>query len=409
MQEVFKYIDSNKRKLVETTKKLVSIKTTNPPAENYGKIVDFIEAYCKKLGLKTRRIETTKSLLKKFGIKDDEKRINLLALWDNKAKRRLHINGHYDVVPVTSNWKTDPFKPVVRQGKLYGRGTEDMKANISSYLMAVEALKIAKKVPKCNIEFSFTPDEETGSATGFKYLVESQAIDPDYAIGEGYSNNFASYGNKGIAWFRIEVLGRSCHSCEPHKGVNSFEKMVKVANELIKLKNVIIKRKTEFNTMTSLDRHATMVMGGELYGSNKKTNIVPDRSVFSVDRRILPEETLADAKSEIVSVIDRLKKKDKDLKVNVKVLAKEPAAVFEGKNPLTETFSKSVKKVLGRTPKFALLAGATDMRFLLRRGVPCIGYSVDGGNTAHSDIEHIKIKSLIETTKVFADLIVNIE
>jgi len=407
MKQVYRYIDANRERLVGLTKDLVKIPTVNPPGENYEKIVSLIEKKCIKLGLKTKRIETPRSILKKSGIKPISKRINLIARWDIGAKKTLHLNGHYDVVPATSSWKTDPFKPIVKAGRLYGRGVEDMKANIASYLMAVEALKVAGVEPGCNIEFSFTPDEETGGATGFAYLVKSGIVKPDYAIGEGYHNSFASYGNKGIAWFKIEIFGKSSHSCEPYKGINSFEKMILVANELLKLKEKVAKRSTSFKTKRPVDRHPTMVMGGELYGGSK-TNIVPDKSVFTIDRRILPEESVADVKNEIIAAVNRLKKKDKDLKVKVNVITAEAAAVLKGKSALFDTFSRSIKKVKGKEGKLALLSGATDMRFLIRKGVPCIGYSVDGGNTCHCDNEYVKIKSLIDTTKVFADAIASI-
>ncbi|NQT95929.1 MAG: M20 family metallopeptidase [Candidatus Omnitrophica bacterium] len=402
-----RYIEANKNRLVGLLKEFVSIATVNPPGDNYVRMVSVLEKHCRRIGLKTKRVIVPKHELKKYGVSQGEERVNLIARWDTGAKKTLHINGHYDVVPATSNWLTDPFKPLIKNNRVYGRGTEDMKANIASYLMAIEALKAKEIVPKCNIELSFTPDEETGGKTGFAYLVNKGKVKCDYAIGEGYHGNFTSYGNKGIIWFKIEVLGKSCHSSEPHKGINAFEKMILIASELVKLKGKISKRKTLYSTKKSIDRHPTMVMGGELYGGNK-TNIVPDKAVFSVDRRVLPEENMADAKKEILSVINRLKKKDKDLRVKVHIDSSERPAVCGRKNALVDLFSKSIKKVIGKRGKSALLAGATDMRFLIRKGVPSIGYSVDGGNTCHCDNEYIKIKSLVDTTKVFADVIANI-
>jgi len=312
------------------------------------------------------------------------------------------------VVPATSKWKTEPFKPVIKGGKVYGRGVADMKGNIACTLMAIESLKQSGVDPKCNIEVSFTPDEETGGRSGFGYLVKKGIIKPDFAICEGYSNDFASYGNKGLIWFKIEVRGKSCHSCEPYNGINSFEKMVSVANELMKLGRKIVKRKTEFKTKKEIDRHPTMTMGGELYGGHK-TNIVPDRSVFTIDRRVLPEESMEDVKREILSAIDRLKKKDRDLNVKVKVLNQEGPVASNENNALSKEFKRSIRKVLNKKGKVALLAGATDIRFLIRKGVPCLGYSPDGGDSCHCDNEYVKIRSLVSTTKIFADVMANLK
>ena len=404
MENVFRYIDKNRDRLIKLTKELVSIETVNPPGKNYEEIVKFLELQCKRLGLKTRRSIVPASECKKHNAGDGSKRINLIASWDTGSKKRLHINGHYDVVPAIGKWDTDPFKPVVKNNRIYGRGTEDMKANIAATIMAIEALKKHSIKPGCNIELSFTPDEETGGKTGFGYLVKKNIIRPDYAISEGYHRDYISYGNKGLVWFKIEVLGKSSHGSQPQKGINSFEKMIKLANELIKLKNKVSKRKTKFHTKDSATRSSTMMMGGELWGGSK-TNIVPDRSCFTIDRRFLPEENISDVKKEITQVIDRLRKKDKDLHVKVTVVGEEDSVVSDEKSKLFTEFKKSVRKVIKKQPKCALLAGATDIRFLIRKGIPCLGYSVDGAVTAHSDNEFVYIKSLLDTTKIFADII----
>jgi len=402
------FIDKNKNKLIRLTMQLVSISTTNPPGENYDKIVDFIEKYCKRLSLDTKRIITPKAELKKHKISAGSERINLIARWDAGAQRTLHINSHYDVVPATSSWKTDPFKPVLKRGKLYGRGTEDMKANIAAVLIAIEALKTSGIKPKCNIELSFTPDEEIGGRTGFGYLARKNIINPDYAISEGHCNDYISCGNKGIAWFKIEIRGKSCHSSEPHKGINAFEKMIFAANEFLLLKKSIEKRKTLFSTKSQKSRFSTMMMGGEVWGG-QKTNIVPDRICFTIDRRFLPEENIEDVKREISDLIRKLKKRDKDLNIEAHLVSEEPSVVSDEKNVLFKEFKRSVRNILKKRPKCALLSGATDIRFLIRKGIPCLGYSVDGAGSGHSDNEFVYVKSLIDTAKIFANVISNLK
>ncbi len=408
MDQVLQFIDKNKNKLIKLTMQLISIPTDNPPGKNYDKITDFIEKYCKRLALDTKRIITPKSELKKYKINAGSERINLIARWDVDAQRTLHINSHYDVVPATSSWKTDPFKPVLKRGKLYGRGAEDMKANIAAVLIAIEALGACGIKPKCNIELSFTPDEETGGRTGFGYLVRKNIIKPDYAISEGYCNDYISCGNKGIAWFNIEIKGRSCHGSEPYKGINAFEKMIFVANEFLLLKKSIEKRKTCFSTKSQKNRFSTMMMGGEVWGG-QKTNIVPDRMCFTIDRRFLPEENIEDVKKEISNLIRKLKKKDKYLDIEAHLMSEEDSVVSDEKSILFKEFKKSAKNILGKKPKCALLSGATDIRFLIRKGIPCLGYSADGAGSAHSDNEFVYIKSLINTTKIFADIISNLK
>jgi succinyl-diaminopimelate desuccinylase len=403
---IFEYIDKNKNRLLGLLGDLVAIPTINPPGMNYGKIVSFIEDYCRSLGLKTKKIHVPAKELKRHGITGSQ-RINLLAAWDVRAKKTLHINGHYDVVPASPCWRTDPFKAVAKGNRIYGRGTEDMKANIAATLFAIEALKKNNALPGCNIELSFTPDEETGGRTGFGYLVEKGMVKADYAISEGYSRDFIAYGNKGLVWFKIDIKGRACHSSEPHKGINAFEKMVEVVNALMQLNKKISSRKTLYKVKSPQNRASTMVLGGEILGGIK-ANIVPDSCTFMIDRRFLPEENLDDVKREIIDTIGKLKKKDRDLDVEISVMSEEDSVVSDESSVLFEKFKKSAQRVLGMPVKCALMAGATDIRFLIRKGIPCLGYSVDGDNTAHSDNEFVYAKSVMDTAKIFADIIKNL-
>ncbi|KPK42592.1 MAG: hypothetical protein AMJ78_01910 [Omnitrophica WOR_2 bacterium SM23_29] len=406
MERVFRHIDSKKDDIVSFTKELISIPTVNPPGENYERIVKVLEKRLKSLGFSTRRYSTPPNILKRYKVKGGSPRITLIARWNVGAKKTLHINGHYDVVPVTSNWKTDPFKPVIKDGKLYGRGAEDMKGDIACALFAVEALKSQGMMPKVNIEFSFVPDEETGGETGLGYIINKGIINPDYALGEGYWKDYVSIGNKGVLWLEIEVKGRSCHGSSPHKGINAFEKMIDVAGAIRNLETKISKRKTKYATLDCRDRYATLVIGGEMKGG-LKINVVPDKSVFTIDRRILPEENLDKAEEEIRKAITHLKKRDKSLNVNMRIITKDIPVVVDNKIILT-AMGRAIKVVFKKRPKFAIQPGGTDLRFFIKRGIPAVGYGPYGGGKFHADDEHVFVDSLPKTTKVFAQFMMNL-
>ncbi|MDD5504868.1 MAG: M20 family metallopeptidase [Candidatus Omnitrophica bacterium] len=404
----FAYIKKEKAELIKLTSRLIEIPTFNPPGVNYEKMVDFIEQYCRSLGLRTSRYEVPAARLKKYNISGGSKRINLIAFWDAGAKKTLHINGHYDVVPAGSSWASDPFKAVIKNNKIYGRGSEDMKSNIAAVLFAIKALKQCGIGPGCNIELSFTPDEEIGGRTGFGYLVDKGIVAPDYAISEGYNNEFISYGNKGLAWFKIDIIGRACHSSEPYNGINAFEKMADAVKTLRQLNKKISSRKTRYKVKDARNRYSTMVLGGEIAGG-AKANIVCDSCSFMIDRRFLPEENLDDVKDEITGVFKTLAKKDKQFKFRITMLSEEDSVVSDEKNALFKEFKSSINRVLKKKARCVLMAGATDIRFLIRKGVPCLGYSVYGAHTAHCDNEFIYVKSLVDTTKIFADIIYNLK
>jgi succinyl-diaminopimelate desuccinylase len=395
------YLEANRERVVGLLSKLIEIPTVNPPGENYEEMVCFLEKECKKLGLSTRKYVTPKNVLDKFGVKGGSRRISLVADLNVGANKTFHINSHYDVVPVTDKWKTDPFKAVIKGNKVYGRGSEDMKANIAGVLFALKALRCCGIRPKINLQLSFTPDEEIGGRTGLGYLVEKGFVKADYAMSEGYSGNYISMGNKGVLWAEVEVIGKSAHGSMPHKGVNSFERMNAVVNELEKLKSKILERKTRYNMRDAISKKPSFVMGGFLEGG-VNVNVVPGMTKFSIDRRLIPEENIEIAKKEIEDVIKKFNAGYKDSKVNVKFVSQGSPAISRKDNAFFKIAADSIESITGKKANFSVMPGATDMRYFMWKGIPSLGYSAGGGEKWHSDNEFVCIDSLVDTAKVFA-------
>ncbi len=395
------YLEANRERVVGLLSKLIEIPTVNPPGENYEEMVCFLEKECKKLGLSARKYVTPKNMLDKFGVKGGSRRISLVADLNAGANKTFHINSHYDVVPVTDKWKTDPFKAVIKGNKVYGRGSEDMKANIAGVLFALKALRCCGIKPKINLQLSFTPDEEIGGRTGLGYLVEKGFVKADYAMSEGYSGNYISMGNKGVLWAEVEVIGKSAHGSMPHKGVNSFERMNAVVNELEKLKSKILKRKTRYNMRDAISKKPSFVMGGFLEGG-VNVNVVPGMTKFSIDRRLIPEENIEIAKKEIEGIIKKFNAGYKDSKVNVKFVSQGSPAISRKDNAFFKIVADSIELITGKKANFSVMPGATDMRYFMWKGIPSLGYSAGGGEKWHSDNEFVCIDSLVDTAKVFA-------
>jgi len=121
------------------------------------------------------------------------------------ARRTLHFNAHYDVVPVSGQWRNGgAFSGAVEGGWIYGRGTADMKGSIASLLMAVQALRATRTAPRLNLEISFTADEETDSELGAGWLVKHGPIAPDYAVVmEGGEGDKVCCGHNGTLWLEV--------------------------------------------------------------------------------------------------------------------------------------------------------------------------------------------------------------
>ena len=394
------YLRANKKYAIRLVSRLIEIPTINPPGENYEEMVSFLEGECRKLGLTARKYITPKRVLGEYGVKGGSKRISLVADLDEGYRKTFHINFHYDVVPATNKWLTDPFRAMIKDGRIYGRGSEDMKGTIASVLFALKAMKECNIKPKINIQLSFTPDEEIGGRTGLGYLVGEGLVKADYAMSEGYSGSYISVGNKGVLWAEIEVIGKSAHGSTPHKGVNSFERMNMLVDELGKLKNKILKRKTRYNMRDAISKNATFVMGGLLEGG-VKINVVPGIAKFSIDRRLIPEENINAAKKEIEAVIKKFNKRHKDSKVNIRFVSQGSPAISKRDGAFFKIASDAIKATTGRKANFSVMSGATDMRYFMWKGIPSLGYSASGGEKWHSDNEYVYIDSLADTACIY--------
>ncbi|MCW8129312.1 MAG: ArgE/DapE family deacylase [Planctomycetota bacterium] len=401
---VQKRIEALKPDLVAFTKDFCRIATVNPPGNQYLACAKFLEKKLHALGMKTRLLRVPPKVQAKLvpGL-DKYPRYNLIARWDVGAKKTLHYTGHYDVVPPTSGWKTDPFAPYVRGDKLIGRGTVDMKACDAASIFAVQALMDCKVTPPWNLELSFTADEETGGYAGLGWVVKSKAIKPDAAVLlEGGSGEQIGYAHRGVLWLNVTVIGRAAHASNPKAGINALEKACALIRELQTLEPVYAKRRSRFQA-NKMARRPTMMIGG-VSGGGGKINTIPDRFTFSIDRRLLPEDDLAAVKAEIMRVIARAQRKDKDLKVEVAY----PLYVAPGWTDPQAAILKAARAahtaVTGRKNGLRMTGGFTDMHWLTNDGkVPTVGYGC-GGAGAHSDFEWVGIRSMVETCKIYAEI-----
>jgi succinyl-diaminopimelate desuccinylase len=160
VSELLAAVDDLRDDLIELLQALIQIPTVNPPGERYEEFVAEFQARLDALGYATEihRVPTA-DLPTLAPLGEGGPRPNLLATLHHGAGPTIHLNGHYDVVPVGNNWTTDPFGGELRDGWIYGRGAADMKSGLAAQVIAVEALR--RVGFKGTIVQSAVPDEET--------------------------------------------------------------------------------------------------------------------------------------------------------------------------------------------------------------------------------------------------------
>ena len=405
------YLDRHASELTALLQRLVSLPTVNPPGENYDAITTLLTQEMRATGLDTKRFTLPRSLMRKHLAPEqqDFPRYNVLGkLRSFAAAKTIHFNAHYDVVPVSGQWRHEsPFSGRVDGGWLYGRGSADMKGSIASCLLALRSLRACGVKPKLNIEVSFTADEETDSALGTGWLVEHAPIKPDYAIVmEGGERGSVCCGHNGVVWLEVTVHGRAAHGSLPELGVNALEKMSALVLALGDYQRRLTRRK--FTTPERKVMHPTLNVGGVFSsGDGGKINTVPALARFSIDRRVIAVETVASAEHETRAFLASAARQIPGCRITVAKVSDNHPCYHAPTHPFFTAMAASVTKVRRAPTAFNVSTGFNDMHFFAHHlKIPTLGYG-PGGQNEHAIDERARVRDLVNTAKIYADLLAN--
>jgi succinyl-diaminopimelate desuccinylase len=397
---LLKTIDEMRDEIIGLTADFVKIPTVNPPGNKYLEFTDFYIAKTKEFGLEAQLIKVPKKKVDEMGY--DLPRTNALAkLKGNKGTPVLHMNGHFDVVPVGSRWTVDPFGAEIRDGKMYGRGASDMKGSVAAQLMAAVAIKRADISLEGTIVCSATCDEETGGQLGAGYIVDKGYADADFGINSDCGPaDTISLGHRGAMWLEITTKGKTSHGSVPHKGINAVEKMAGVIIELMKLRESFKEKVSAMPLLDPLTKHPTLTIGGTIQGGIK-TNVIPDSCAMTIDRRVIYEETPEEARKEVELVLSQMAEKDPEFRYETKLVNRIEPSYTPEDSEIIKVLKKNVKSIGGKEAKISYGAGYTDM-WLFNKIMPMAHYGVNTSGQAHTANEYLDLDDLITGTKVIA-------
>ncbi|SRR5258708_3646862 len=404
-------LDHHSADLIRVLQKIIRVPTVNPPGEHYDELSQILVDELNALGLKTQRFPIPAHLLKKR-LPDQTAfpRYNILARWDVGAPKTIHFNAHYDVVPVSGTWRHgDPFSGKVEKGWIYGRGTADMKGSIASLLTALRALRAAGTPPRCNVEVSFTADEETDSALGTEWVVNHAKLKADYAIVmEGCAGLEICCGHNGVVWLQVTVHGRAAHGSTPQKGINALEKMSALVLALQKYQRGLSRKRWKIpggKVMTP-----TLNVGGVFEsGVGGKINTVPAMARFTLDRRVLPVENHAAAEKELRKFITHAARQIPDCKITIDKISENFSCLTDPRSSFQKAVATSIARVRKSKPIFRVSTGFNDMYFFAEQlRVPTVGYGPDGVDY-HAVDERAPLNDLMTTAKIYVDLLTTFE
>jgi succinyl-diaminopimelate desuccinylase len=402
------YIDRHPGDLIGRLQRLVGFATVNPPGDHYDGITAWLTRELQTLGVAARRHDVPVRLLRQTlpEAQWGHPRYNVLGkVRAPGARRTLHFNAHYDVVPVSGEWRHGgAFSGAVEGGWIYGRGTADMKGSIASLLMAVQALRATRTPPRLNLEISFTADEETDSELGAGWLVKHGPIAPDYAVVmEGGEGDKVCCGHNGTLWLEVGVRGRPAHGSLPHKGINALEKMSALVTALEDYKRTLAKR--AWRTPEGVTMRPTINVGGVFHcGEGAKINTVPAHASFTIDRRVLAVESHAAAERELRAFLRQAAAAIPQCRIEVKKISENYSCFSAPEHPFFTAMADCVTRVRRRQAVFNVSTGFNDMHFFSHHlHIPTLGYG-PGGEDYHAVDERAKVRELLASAKIYAAL-----
>jgi succinyl-diaminopimelate desuccinylase len=409
MQSPAKYLDEHSADLTDLLARLIEVQTVNPPGQDYDAMTTLLAREMADAGLSARRFQVERALLRKALPQEQwtYPRFNLLGRRRIPgAKHTIHFNAHYDVVPVSGNWRHEsPFSGRVENGRIFGRGAADMKGSIASLLMALRALRATKTALAMNVEVSFTADEETDSVLGAEWLVKRAPIDPDFAVVmEGGEGSSICCGHNGVVWLEVVVHGKAAHGSKPEAGINALEKMSALVLALEEYKRRL--GAIQFRTPDDRTMHPTLNIGGVFSaGPGGKINTVPAEARFSIDRRVLANETVSSAERDLRKFLAAATAKIPKCRISVNKISENHSCYSSPDDRFFGAMREIVEKVRRAPAKFSVSSGFNDMFFFAHHlGIPTVGYG-PGGENLHAVDEFARVKDLVSAAKIYSELL----
>ncbi len=318
--------------------------------------------------------------------------------------KSMILNGHIDVVPAgdVKDWDRDPFSGYIESGKLYGRGSTDMKGGTASLLMAMEAIKNSGIKLKGDVIFQSVIEEESGGAGSLATVLRGYKADA--AIIPEPTNMKLFPKQQGSMWFRISVKGKGAHGGTRYEGINAIEKAMLVIDRLRELEMERNERITDpfFDSIPiPIPINIGKIQAGDWPSS------VPDLAIIEGRMGVAPNETQEEAKKEMAEALSQISNTDSWLEENNPVLEWFGASWLPGdldpEHELIKVLSESYKGVKDREPLIEASPWATDGGILSKvGGIPVVVFGPGVTETAHQANEYIRLEDVFESAEIIA-------
>ena len=404
-------IEGKVDELVALTVELVRIPTVNPPGDAYRPCAELVGRRLAGRGFEVAYIRGQGTP----GDSDRYPRTNVVARRQGRAPGPcVHFNSHIDVVEAGHGWAVEPFGGEVSGGKVWGRGSCDMKGGLAASIIACEALLETLPDLPGTLEISGTVDEESGGFGGVAYLARQgfftrPRVD-HVIIPEPLNVDRVCIGHRGVWWAEIETRGRIAHGSMPFLGDCAVRHMSAFIQALeAELYPAMARRHTAMPVVPDAARASTLNLNGVHGGQAEPEGglpspCVPDSCRLVIDRRFLLEERLADVKAEITTILERLCRERPGFRYRLRDLMEVLPVLTEPTAPVPQAVARAIRSVLGREAAFVCSPGSYDQKHIARIGHlhDCVAYGPGILDLAHQPDEFVLVADMVASAKVMA-------
>lgn len=376
-------------------KELIAIPSVNPMGRDVSgpeffetRVTEYLVKHLTDLGVPFEQVEVAAG------------RCNVLARLDSPgATRTVLLDAHQDTVPV-DGMTIAPFEPVEKEGRLYGRGSCDVKGGLASMLSAFTRLVRERPTCRSNVVLSLTCDEEATSL-GINHLTDSWVTGrakyrlcpdrPDVAIVAEPTQLDIVVAHRGATRWKIRATGRACHSSRPNEGINAIYRMARVVRALEDYAEWLPGSRPAH----PLCGPATLSVGRIEGGSS--VNVVPDLCTIEVDRRVIPgEENLA-----VIEELSEFLRQRVDFElIHESPYCASPALGDENNGGLAAELMSTIQSVVGVKTILGVPYGTHASRFA-RAKVPSVVFGPGDIAQAHTKDEWIEVSQLDQAAEVY--------
>lgn len=408
---LFTRIEAKTEELVALTQALIRIPTVNPPGDAYTPCAELLGERLRQRGFAVQylRAEGTP------GDSDRYPRTNIIARREGRrAGPCVHFNSHIDVVAPGKGWTLDPYAGTVRDGRVYGRGSCDMKGGLAASVIAVEALIEEQPDFPGVLEISGTVDEESGGYGGVAYLAQrgyfSRPRVDHVIIPEPLNVDRVCLGHRGVWWAEIETFGHIAHGSMPFLGDCAVRHMGAILARIERdLYPALAARRTRMPVVPDGARQSTLNINsihgglGEEH-SGLPSALVPDSCRLVLDRRFLIEENLSAVKREVYDLLETVAAERPNLRYKVRDLMEVLPTMTDPDSAVVQAVSRQIRAVLGYEAAHIVSPGTYDQKHIVRLGHlhECIAYGPGILDLAHQPDEYVVIRDMVQSAKVMA-------